>query len=190
MKENRPVEFNEAVDEKTLLEFVRTMTGGSQALAAKVKSYLDRPMEYAQSPYAELSSFEESDIEESLGDPDFRRRTFPSDIVLCVLMRERFVTRVDHRSSPDNIQSVVDRGLAQKGLAPMQWTWTKEQKKGVPSWDLLNATVRDLEPHGVQLAWIYDGSDSFLTFVAAKEDFQEILRLSSRLGLSIRTKFE
>ncbi len=181
--------FNEPVDEKTLLQFVRVMTGGSDAVVAKVRLYLDQPMEYVSSPYAELSSFEQEDIEESLEDPDFRKRTFPGDVLACVLMGERYIIRVDHRSSLDNIQWVVDSQLAQKSLAPMQWVLSKEQRRGVTSYDFLNLTARDLEVRGVQLAWIDDGWDSFLVFLVTKEDFKEIMRFADELGITIKTKF-
>lgn len=182
------MEFKIPVEFDNLFQLINKLTG-SKDILDKLRLYLNDPQRYIESDYRDYCSFDEDELEELVDDEDFRKRTFPSDVVTGLLTVERFMWRVDWRESLQGIEYAIDSLLERKGLSGLNRRWGENRKMGIKSYEYLNAIGCQLDDEGLKLAFIDDGSDSFPLIIVHKNEFEEISDLAESLGVDIKTKF-
>lgn len=164
------------------------LVSGSTEIIEKIKYYSHNPGEYLASEYGEYCSYEEEDLDDLPGHPNYLINTYLWDILFGILSVENYIYKIDLRTSHENIKYAVNSLLSRKGLPDIKIEWSQIDSH-LPSWDVLNFISAKLDPEELKLACIDDGSDSFILILVNKDDFKKLVDTTGILGLKIKTHF-
>jgi hypothetical protein len=171
------------------LQLAKLLTSNSNEIVEKIKFFVANPAEYLTSVYGEYSSFEEDDLDNLVGYPKMLIDNYLWDILYGILSSEKYLIRLDLRTSQENIVWAINSLLIKLGLLKMEISKFKLESS-LPSWEVLNRIKVILQNEDLSLAFINDGTDSFPLILINKTDFPELVDTAAEIGLEIKTHFE